>query len=234
MTEMSDLGDESRELLRAGRDVFRPSTGDRARVTSALGARLGAEVVAPAAAGSSLGLKGWTLRQALLTSTVVGVAGVAAYVLLSDAREKPVEPPPQVVAGAPSLPPPPPEVVAAESASPDTAREAATEPERRQVPASPRNSLSEEVAILAKATGALRAGRAAEALELLDEHGRRFPNGALAQERAGARIQALCALGRRSEAEAQLLRLARAAPRSPHVARARAACPLPDGERKSH
>ena len=56
---------------------------------------------------------------------------------------------------------------------------------------------------------------------LLNEHERRFGNGLLAEERIAARIQALCALGRTTEADAQLARLS---PKSLHGEPARQAC----------
>jgi hypothetical protein len=80
---------------------------------------------------------------------------------------------------------------------------------------------------LSKATGALNAGRAGEALKALDEHQRKFPNGALTEERRGARARALCTLGLRSEAEQELARLARSAPSSPHLLQARKLCGTP-------
>jgi len=47
---------------------------------------------------------------------------------------------------------------------------------------------------------ALRGGRPAEALRLLDGQARRFPQGALVEERAASRVFALCAAGRQTEA----------------------------------
>ena len=67
-----------------------------------------------------------------------------------------------------------------------------------------RDGLAEEVALLSRAETELRAGRPAKALLVLAEHQRKFPRGALAEERTAARIQALCALGLRDEANAQL------------------------------
>jgi hypothetical protein len=78
------------------------------------------------------------------------------------------------------------------------------------------------VAILSQAERALRAAKYQEALRLLDEHRRKFPNGALAQERSAARAQALCGLGRVSDAQAELARLAKVSPKSPHGARTKA------------
>lgn len=83
------------------------------------------------------------------------------------------------------------------------------------------NTLAREVALLSRATRALRAGRNAEALEVLREHERVFPDGAMVEERISARAQALCALGRTEEGLAALARLP---PRTPAAARATQAC----------
>jgi hypothetical protein len=57
--------------------------------------------------------------------------------------------------------------------------------------AHPQSSLSEEVALLSHAETDLHAGHFESALRSLDEHERRFPHGALEQERTAARAQAL-------------------------------------------
>jgi hypothetical protein len=64
------------------------------------------------------------------------------------------------------------------------------------------DSISEEAAILARAQSELRHGRAAQALQILAEHERRFKQGILSQERKTVRIQALCQMGRVAEANA--------------------------------
>jgi Flp pilus assembly protein TadD len=87
-----------------------------------------------------------------------------------------------------------------------------------------RDGLAEEVALLSRAETELRAGRPAKALSALSEHQRKFPRGALAEERAAARIQALCALGRTDDANAQLRQLLHLSPNSAHEGRARQAC----------
>jgi hypothetical protein len=81
--------------------------------------------------------------------------------------------------------------------------------------------LAEEVEILSRAQTELHAGRFTSSLRLLEEHARKFPRGALTQERVAARVQALCGGGRRTEANAELARLS---PGSLHAARAREAC----------
>ena len=77
---------------------------------------------------------------------------------------------------------------------------------------------------MSRAETDLHGGRPESALKALAEHERKFGNGVLAEERAAARIQALCALGRTAEADAQLARLTRSAPNSPHTERALQAC----------
>jgi hypothetical protein len=84
--------------------------------------------------------------------------------------------------------------------------------------------LAEEVALLSRAETELRAGRPAKALLALSEHQRKFPRGALSEERTAARIQALCALERTDEANAQLKQLLHISPNSAHEERARQAC----------
>ncbi|MGE5788867.1 MAG: hypothetical protein ACM3ZE_30035 [Myxococcales bacterium] len=76
-----------------------------------------------------------------------------------------------------------------------------------------RDRLAEEVAVISRAQGEIAAARLDSALRILDEHERKFPNGILTEERIAARVQALCALGRTTEATAQLNRLS---PRSLH------------------
>jgi hypothetical protein len=117
--------------------------------------------------------------------------------------------------GRPSIEVTPPSVIAPPAAAPSEA------------PAlHARDRLAEEVALLSRATTALRAGRAAEALKTLDEHQSRFPRGALSEERRAAKAQALCSLGRMSEGRAELARLA---PQSPAAARAKQVCDSSSG-----
>src|SRR5688500_6794846 len=69
------------------------------------------------------------------------------------------------------------------------------------------DNLAQEVEILSRAQTELHLGGLADALRILEEHARRFQRGTLAPERRAARIQALCGLGRTSEAEGELARL---------------------------
>jgi hypothetical protein len=81
-----------------------------------------------------------------------------------------------------------------------------------------------EVRLLSEAHAAMRGGDAERALVLLEEHARRYPKGALGEERDAAKIAALCALGRVAEARQAADRFLRAAPLSPHAGPIRASC----------
>ena len=88
----------------------------------------------------------------------------------------------------------------------------------------PASSIGAEVALLGAANAEMQGGNAPRALTLLDDHARRFPLGALTEEREAARILALCAVGRGDESREAKGRFLREHPSSPHVARVRSAC----------
>jgi len=225
---MSELSREARGLIADGHSALRPSVGDRARVRSALAARLGgAALLIPhqATAAAPKSLLAWSKIHTMIASVGAGFVAAGAYYGVQSSSESVAPPPvmpPAAVPHEPRLPAPP-----IATAAPVEAERLAPEPEAAVTPVrktAPVDALGEEVAILSRATSALRAGNPGEGLRLLNEHQRKFPKGRLAEERRAARIQALCALGRRTEAEAELARLARSSPRSPHLARAQRAC----------
>jgi hypothetical protein len=230
---MAALSPKARALLEAGRNSLRPADGDRERIEAALRAQLGPAVlppqgsVAPPPVGAAAG---W---QALAGKVLLGAGliGAAAYLVLSSdkgtAPQALLTPPPSTsVAALPlsaatgeageantpvnSLETTPPTVVA----PPVTASPSVAVPTER-------DRLAEEVALLSRATKALRAGRAAEALKALNEHQSKFPRGALSEERRAAKAEALCSLGNMNEGRAELNRLA---PQSPAAARAKQVC----------
>ncbi|MCH9682236.1 MAG: hypothetical protein K0V04_12430 [Deltaproteobacteria bacterium] len=90
-------------------------------------------------------------------------------------------------------------------------------------------SMRAELELLSRAQSALRSGRANEALKLVAEHARRFPHGAVSQERAALEVAALCEAGRTEQGRAVAAKFARAYPRSPLGARVREACPKDGG-----
>jgi hypothetical protein len=104
-------------------------------------------------------------------------------------------------------------------------RPAPTSPAVAAPPASPAR-LADELALVRRAWDALRAADHDDALRALEAHRARFPEGALAPERAAARALALCAApGREDEARRVARAYIDAHGRSPLAARVRAACP---------
>jgi TolA-binding protein len=86
-------------------------------------------------------------------------------------------------------------------------------------------TLHAEIALLRPAQKALRAGDHARALRLLDDHAKSFPRSVLAPERSLGRIQALCGLGRETEARQQIEAFGKKYPGSPLAGRVKKACP---------
>jgi hypothetical protein len=84
--------------------------------------------------------------------------------------------------------------------------------------------LAAETAALRTAQQAMRSGRPAEALALLDRQDALYPAGALAQERAAARVLALCELGQVGAGRAAAQAFEQRWPRSPLLGRVRTAC----------
>jgi hypothetical protein len=87
-----------------------------------------------------------------------------------------------------------------------------------------RSALGDEVDLIRAAQEHLHDGNAGAALATLAEHARRFPNGALREERQASRILALCQLGNVAAARAEADRFILEAPASPLVDRVRDAC----------
>lgn len=156
----------------------------------------------------------------------VGLSGIAVGVWASSRGPEPAPKPPNATAVVVSVPrqSSPPSTVAnpVPTVSPSAARPLAAPLARRVNPAPlevRRPSLAEEAAALAAAQ---RIATSSPQLGLLQlrEHERKFPRGALTEERRLFTIQALVALGRREEARRELESFRRAAPRSPHLTRA--------------
>lgn len=115
------------------------------------------------------------------------------------------------------------EVAAPEAQTASSTRTISPKDTAPLAPGKPRREarLAEEVQMMSKATAALRAGNAADAMKELLAHRQQFPNGALAQERQAAQVQALCLMERRAEARKLLSSLPAD---SPLAARSRKAC----------
>jgi len=114
----------------------------------------------------------------------------------------------------PDEPPPPHAAAPAPSPSiaPAPATPAAADPD----------TLAAETHRLREARAALKGGDASRALSLLDEQSAAGPQ--LREERAAARVLALCDLGRVDDARAAAARFLAESPRSPMADRVRASC----------
>jgi hypothetical protein len=87
------------------------------------------------------------------------------------------------------------------------------------------DSLIAETERLREAHGALRGGDPEKALALLSEQAAEGEGQKLREERAAARVLALCKLGRVDEANAEAAAFLAQNPRSPLADRVRNACP---------
>lgn len=86
------------------------------------------------------------------------------------------------------------------------------------------DTLGEELALVRAAQGAMRDGRAGDALRSLAAHRARFPSGALRDERMTLEVLALCAGGRVDEAKAIRRQLMTVSPGSSHLGRLASSC----------
>lgn len=219
---MSALTPKARAIVCEGRSALLPPPGERERIEALLDARLSA--LSPTVrvdAARPVSPAGWRW----LPPFAIGVVMVGGGAFFASRAQPPRAAAPLSVPAPPPVTPSPLAVVDVPAVTAPVVPE--LEPTSKVVvelppPAPPvQDRLAEEVALLSRATSALRAGRAAEALKLLDEHQRKFPKGVLGVERRGARALALCALKRVSEGRAELARLA---PQSPAAGRAKQVC----------
>jgi hypothetical protein len=210
---------ELAERLRA-EPVPAPSAEARDRMRTRLASVIPA-LAAPGAASAADG--GAPAKVSALGAhglTVVGVAFVVGVVAGGGAMTLTRrEPPPRVVyvdrplplQSAPSI------VAPAPSAS---AIPSAVRPPRSVPSASPTprpDVLAEERQVIDDARRRLTAGNAADALDVLDAHARRFPHGQLAEEREALAVQALVLRGRYDDARARADALRAHAPNSVYL-----------------
>jgi hypothetical protein len=227
---MLNLSPEAVELVRAAKEAYRPSDADCARVLDALRARLGETVMqGDGVLQPAMRSRGFWSRVSALT--VVGLAVVVGVLWLAWRTELASSMPLPGAVSSVARPAALPSSAAAVASVPSVpVQESVAPPARQPNPVRPallrrvRDALSEEVAILSRAETDLYGGRPESALKALDEHERKFGHGVLEEERTAARIQALCALGRTAEADAEFSRLVRISPNSPHMERSRQAC----------
>lgn len=231
MTE-PEIEQELERLFEATRAGTEPDAHARGRVRAAVALGLvgaGGANVAPAMRWGR-GAKLW-----LLSALSVALFGVALW-------WRPARPPATPTALVPPVVPsalaPTAAAPSARLAAPADSRPGATLPSPSAAeatlgpPPSPPPSRSaakaqppdDELTLVSSMQLALRSGNATQVLALATEHARRFPNGALAQEREGARAIARCQLAQPDARAAILSAFEQRYPASPYSARAKAAC----------
>jgi hypothetical protein len=251
---MIDLGPEARALLDAARDGDGPTQGDQARVRAAVARRLllGAAAAgvtgavartAPGALGKAALPMSLTAKVVLpaVLATAVG-AGMAIHTFDSPRAERQAEVPSSLALRRPPVTPTSSTTRVAPAATTATTEPATTASVRPRAPTKavttatiapapsvrpaerPASEVGSEVLLIEGAHAALRAGNAERALDLLDEHARRFPSGALGEERDAARVACLCAAGRTADAASARDRFLRAFPDSPQAAGVQSSC----------
>jgi RNA polymerase sigma factor (sigma-70 family) len=205
-------------FLRTASRQGRPTREQEQRSWAALALQLplgpvagpGTWLVAGKAALASLGLAAVTLGAIGIAGRTFGTATTrptAREVTRDETTESSpataaVGTPPPESASTPSATPP---GVPAPQANPAATDRSAVRraTARPSGPAEPTSSgLDGDVALLRQAAGQLEQGEAAAALTTLERHARAHPESALAAERLGLRVRALCAVGSTEQARA--------------------------------
>jgi hypothetical protein len=238
------LPDDVAELVASARPIEGPSDDVRARLRARLipplppptGGDGGAPTPRPARLFARFGRAPWW---AVAAAFVVGVgigrgrgtptpSGVASSAMRVEMQPLGSEAPPEALearapatdfldhAPAPEAPPKPRTTSAAVSVSvPFPVSSSASSSASSSVSSATRSSdLPVERRLLAVARTALARAASVDALAACDEHARRFPRGALAEEREALAIEALADAKRSDEAKARAERFERAYPKS--------------------
>jgi len=224
-------------LYRAARRQEEPTRADRRAVRAAL-LGLGAVSIATNAVATSGrllaivpgGAKVLTLTQ-IVGYVGLGVAlGTGVAVVGVSTARRPSVSAVQTPAAAPvakvaseSARPQGAEVVAPSEPAPTAGLRHTVVQPQPMAPSAP-SSLVEESRALAEVQSALSAQNPGRALQLLAAQDREFSVGALGQERAAARVFALCEAGLTSEAESARARFLQRFPQSPLAKRVSAGC----------
>lgn len=226
-----EVDQELERLFSVTREATQPDGDARARIRAGLDARLAAGAgTAPAVARGKhwfgIGAAVVGIGAAILWyagSRPSSAPAVAAKPADVQAQPGLVAEPAPVVASTPVAEP---AVAAAPVSEPPTVAEARKPKPQASVAAA--NSAApdpaEEITLVRAMQQALRSGNASQALALAGEHARRFPKGALIEEREGARAVARCQLAQPEARTAILEGFSKSFGASPYAARVKAAC----------
>lgn len=238
-----ELSPTDRAILAAFRELESPPPGAAARVYRATLARIESQDdVSPPVAPAMLWVRSIALSFAIAAAVLLAIRGVVtgASALREQARAVPAQAEHGVagdteVSGRAQKAKPPKPTPAAKPDEPAAAAEvpaAAVEPEPtvqepptpRAAPARADSSASDLAADLELLAEAKRTADPTPRLSLLERHAKAHPRSTLAEERDVLIIEALCALGRTSEARTKATRFAERHPRSAFHARVQKSC----------
>lgn len=206
---MSDwLDPELRGMLDDAKELDRPPPDAKAAISAAVRAKVAA---APLPSPPGLRVPAWTLAIAFGAGATLGA--------LAMRESKPSEPPtiPSAELPAPTTTT---TTTTSSSAAPIETTTALAPPSASAsapptpTPVLPAVDLERERVILEAAKVALARGDGDAALDAVHDHQKRFPDGALAEERDALEIQALVATGDRSAASARAARFRTKYPKS--------------------
>jgi hypothetical protein len=209
-----------------------------------------APVAGTAAKASLLGSVGAKVTLAVVVASTAGVAAVSlptswngrdtteppsravadsASAQRHDAVEHPRRPTPEL-----TLEPAPSTNDAAEQTEPATSQRSLQPATRARRPAQrgavAPEGIGREVDLIKRAGQALSAGHHGDALRLLDQHAREFPQGAMLEDRSALRVLALCAAGRLGEGQRAKTEFLARWSHSVHAERLEDGCSTADGE----
>lgn len=233
---MSPLSPQGRRLFELARGQDEPDQVARNRVARALSLKIAAGAAVTAVGASATALGAVVAKSAIVLGISGALVGGGWFAWRTLQPPEPTAPArtsiPRLAAPAPMVHEDVPSTW--EAPTPKATRDTVKAPSARRTvrPAAPaepapalaEDGLREETTALRLAHQALRERQTEQALRLLDEQDRRFGAGLLPQERAAARILALCQASRVDEARAQASRFERQWPRSPLLGRVRSAC----------
>lgn len=212
---LAALGPKAQATLEDARRLLRASSADRERIEAALRARLGEGALPPDPIEAfHPNPSSWGLWSGVAIGACV--LGGTLFFALRPSPRPPTTPPATSATPAPAT-------ASIDSGPPQATMSAPAASSAIPLGSGPqqRDRLMREVALLSRATSALRVGRFDDALRALNEHQREFPHGTLSEERRAAKAQVLCSTGHVAQGLAELQRLS---PQSPAGLRAKKVC----------
>jgi hypothetical protein len=238
---------DQRALLEAFRDASNPKPQREAALLERIEARVSAGDPGPdlgSAGGISAGVKLLAAAAAVAIPAIYfatqgptpTVADRHAPVPAVASEPEPAPAPIEIPAASPDMVPPAPvaparvvDETAPETAEPPAIKPASARPTgtNRPKPARPADAddLHAELDLMQRALTAQRAGKHGRALQLLDDHARRFPHGTMVGERMLVRAPSLCAVGRTQQARDEADRVAKGSATKHLAPRAAKICP---------